>query len=166
MNASLTVVLLVVNLTLAAAVLGAMVAWSERSRYRYRLWAVRDDLMDRVLKQEFENPAPVVAYIRSIESCIDWTRGTSPFVVALMMRTCPAESAERFAAPSPIDLAEGADRVALVEARGRVHAAHSRLLLLGSPSGWFVAACLGFFAFVSVAAHTLRARRWLRPRSA
>jgi hypothetical protein len=152
MNAFITALVVVANVTLAAFTLGRVVQRSERSKFRYRMWQLRDEVVDAVRDGEIEPHAVVKDWINRTELFIDATDVLTPFALVTTSTVLRRGGWEPKAPPhlnAPADVIEFLD-AKTAEAR----AARMRLFLLGSPSGWLVST-----AVPVVAAATLLTKR-------
>lgn len=137
MSSALVSLIVVANVTLSVVVLGRTVQRSERSRFRYETWRVRDELVDQIRSGDVRPTGPMLEYLDRLELNIGATEVMTPFryvVAAYQLRRAGWR-------PVPDDLparAEMPERRAIREASRRVTQARVRLLLWGSPSGWLL----------------------------
>lgn len=139
MNSALLVSLLVVgNFTVATAVFAFVVQSSERSLYRYRMWRLRDEVVDAVLTGQLTADKAVLHWLDMTEAFIDITDYLTPYRYLALSRTYRRAGLDVHA-ESDADIGTSPETRAFLDRMSRsARAARMRLFFLGSPSGWLV----------------------------
>lgn len=132
----MVVAIVVANMALGVGTLAWVVQRTERSRFRYRMWRVRDRVVGAVLSEEIESHAAVRQWLDRAEVLIAATKHLTPFQFVMASRTMrrggwkPNPSLTE-TAPEPV-------QKMLCDASTEVRKAYARVFALGSPSGWLV----------------------------
>jgi len=136
-NSVLVALIILVNVTLSVTTLARTVQRSERSRFRYEIWRLRDGIVEDLQVGRIRPTKPVLEYLDRLELNVEATDFMTPFrfgsAAALLRRT--GWHVE------PDDLlirADPREREVLRVASRAVSRARIRMLLHGSPSGWVV----------------------------
>lgn len=148
MSSRLIVAALVGNLTFALFLLGRTVQRTERSRFRYTIWQIRDELVDHLREGGLKPEPAVERYIDRLHFMISATELLTPFRVVTGLRLL---SRSDWDIPAEF-LEPGPDHPVLNNARVRADQARRQLFLLGSPSGWLllsVAPVVGLWVLVT-----------------
>jgi hypothetical protein len=134
--ADLLVVALVSNAVLAYICLMLIVPSCARSRFRYELWALRDELTDEVYKGHFKNTDQPRRLVREIEVVIQGAAEVTVFKMWLLTRLARNANLPRAQLVDLNALGKG-DRERLAPRVERFYWLISKQAVFGSASGWF-----------------------------
>jgi hypothetical protein len=138
MNALLVTIMVTGNGVVAVYVAVAVFQSTERSRYRYRMWQIRDEVVDAVRQGDFQMDKAVISWIEDTELMITATDWMTPF------RYLEASRAHRRSGvslePHSLIPTSAETREYLEKMTDQARAARMRLLFFGSSSGWLLAA--------------------------
>jgi hypothetical protein len=117
-----------------------------RSFLRYKLWKIRDDAVDAVLRGDLPDNAYVADFIKMVESSIRQTKRASMVILlghmsAGMLALAKAEAEKDKRAASAL---EPAHRETISALNDRVRRALVCHFLIGCPSGWMLLLALLF----------------------
>lgn len=140
MSSLLVSAIVLSNVTFAMAMLGRTIQRSQRSKFRYEMWRVHDELVAMIESGEIRPTKPVLEYLDRVRFNVETTEYMTPFQFLVFVH-----SLRRTGWTAPADTllarAEGREREVLREAAKRISSARVRLLLFGSPSGWLLCLC-------------------------
>lgn len=103
------------------------------SRFRYRLWQLRDELVDDVRHDEFSNGERARRFVSSFEWAIEQAADLSALNLILLHISRPHSDR---ADPLALDGLDPADAQRLGAYREKFEVAVATKALLGTPSGW------------------------------
>lgn len=137
MSSALVGTIVVANMGLALLVAGRVLQRSERSRFRYTMWQIRDGLVDDLDAGRLAHDRRLVEYLNRLELTIDVTELFTPYHLisaARIMRhaDCKIPQEALYLGADP------ASQAIIAAARSRASLARMRLFFAGSPSGWFL----------------------------
>lgn len=145
-SSTLVAALVVCNVAFSVMVVGHVVQRSERSKFRYSYWRIRDELVDALRDGRLQEHPCLREYIERTELLIDATDILTPFQLRSALRI------ERRAGWKPTEkksayLGATEEERAFLETLGRrALTARVRVICLGSPSGWILSLCFPIVA--------------------
>lgn len=135
MNSTRVVVVVLSNVALAVTVLGWVSQRSARSRFRYKLWRVYDQLVDDVREGRLAAHQPVREYLERLIILVEGTEMLTPYRLIASGRLMRRADV-RIRSKDPYRGLNAESRAIMESARCQVYDAIVELFFSGSPSGW------------------------------
>jgi hypothetical protein len=144
MNSGEVIVVVLLTLATPAALAGLFVVWplSERSLFRYRLWAIRDRLVDDLLDGTVSRSEAAIR----LRAQIEWEiRNAAPYLLeryAIYRFVVLRRLAQPADVEIPMTGLADSERERLRHYEQEVGSARLKFIVFGSPSGWLLTTAL------------------------